>query len=424
MVTVLSKEELHLNAADGYKKTGTTVALNGTEDHMIVREAGNIFRIMGLRALINREVAMVNEEVKAGRLKWTREEVKRLIRPYPGHTCDKVIANMGEHAGHVCYEEKCEGENANSENEEKEDGEDEDGEDEDGEKEDGEDEDGDEAHPEDAVGEEEFPAVADAAAVAAAAEADELSLSEAQADRHNQSQRLIESYKEAGRILKECGALPSVIHIQNEIRKELRRQRAAASEHPAVADALLRQRDAEQSDVRKRRRLVAEANERATAQANATVSLNKTKAEVERKKQELIHLENLIEAQHTMKLFTLEMLGQGNKKTRAAKLPESCAVKCFVDERASGRAFQLRRKLTGRGSKRLGMREWWANTKRTGVVPLLRGYNRSWTNSPQERGMHSQCLSTMRRGVVSTMYRFWLAPDNYPDSLLRRSCGN
>ncbi len=36
---VLSRRALHLGAADGYKKTGMTVALDGTLDHEIVREA-------------------------------------------------------------------------------------------------------------------------------------------------------------------------------------------------------------------------------------------------------------------------------------------------------------------------------------------------------------------------------------------------
>ena len=48
MVVVLSSRELHLRAADGYKKTGTTVALDGHEDHLICREAGRIFRELNM----------------------------------------------------------------------------------------------------------------------------------------------------------------------------------------------------------------------------------------------------------------------------------------------------------------------------------------------------------------------------------------
>ena len=38
MAEVLSNLALHLHAADGYKKTGATIALNGDEDDLVVRE--------------------------------------------------------------------------------------------------------------------------------------------------------------------------------------------------------------------------------------------------------------------------------------------------------------------------------------------------------------------------------------------------
>ena len=40
MIKVLSNVSLHLHAADGYKQTGATAKLDGAEDHLIVREAG------------------------------------------------------------------------------------------------------------------------------------------------------------------------------------------------------------------------------------------------------------------------------------------------------------------------------------------------------------------------------------------------
>ena len=42
MVGVLENIELHLKAADGFLKTGLAVALDGSQDQLIVREA-NIF---------------------------------------------------------------------------------------------------------------------------------------------------------------------------------------------------------------------------------------------------------------------------------------------------------------------------------------------------------------------------------------------
>ena len=69
MVQILSDKREHYHAADGYKKTGANVALDGTEDHEIVREAGGFFRRLNMREEINREIALVQHEVQAGRLR-------------------------------------------------------------------------------------------------------------------------------------------------------------------------------------------------------------------------------------------------------------------------------------------------------------------------------------------------------------------
>ena len=50
-----------------------------------------------MRERINREVAMVEEEYKAGRLIWTYEDVQRLIQPYPNRKGDDVLNAIGAH---------------------------------------------------------------------------------------------------------------------------------------------------------------------------------------------------------------------------------------------------------------------------------------------------------------------------------------
>ena len=42
MSQVWRNMSLDLHAADGYKKNGATVKLDGTEDHLIVRESGEL----------------------------------------------------------------------------------------------------------------------------------------------------------------------------------------------------------------------------------------------------------------------------------------------------------------------------------------------------------------------------------------------
>ena len=86
MVDVVSNMELHLNAAKGYLRAGMTVDLDGLQDQEIVREAGEFWRELGMRAKMNFAVAEVREEHKANRLRWNVEDIQRIIRPYPETT--------------------------------------------------------------------------------------------------------------------------------------------------------------------------------------------------------------------------------------------------------------------------------------------------------------------------------------------------
>ena len=83
MYKVLSQSRLHLNAAEGYKKTCISVALDGTEDHHIVREALEAWNDRGMRAKIDEITRKGEREFRAGRLTWCKRDVQRLIRPYP-----------------------------------------------------------------------------------------------------------------------------------------------------------------------------------------------------------------------------------------------------------------------------------------------------------------------------------------------------
>ena len=58
-----------------------SVPLDGTQQELFVREAGAFWRELQMRAKTNSAVAEVNEEVAAGRLCWTAEDVQRVIRP-------------------------------------------------------------------------------------------------------------------------------------------------------------------------------------------------------------------------------------------------------------------------------------------------------------------------------------------------------
>ena len=93
---MLSQSRLHLNAAEGYKKTGISVALDGTEDHLICREALQAWNDRGMRAKINDAVRKVEREYQAGRLTWCKRDVQRLITPYPAKPhVDAILEAQG-----------------------------------------------------------------------------------------------------------------------------------------------------------------------------------------------------------------------------------------------------------------------------------------------------------------------------------------
>ena len=87
MIEVMSDRDLHLTASRRFKYTGTTVALDGSEDRMICREAKDFWQELGMRQLINSAVAEVETKFKDGCLPWTYKTVRSLITPYPrrGH---------------------------------------------------------------------------------------------------------------------------------------------------------------------------------------------------------------------------------------------------------------------------------------------------------------------------------------------------
>ena len=83
MIDVMSDPELHLQAAKGYKKTGTTVSLDGEEDHLIVREAKTFWDENDMRNKITSAVADVEKRWNDGTMRWTFQDVMSLIYPYP-----------------------------------------------------------------------------------------------------------------------------------------------------------------------------------------------------------------------------------------------------------------------------------------------------------------------------------------------------
>lgn len=87
MANIWSNPKLHLNAAKGFKRTGITNALDGSEDLLIVREAGHFWNSLNMPAQRSAALHDVSVEIEAERIKWTFAEVYSLVSDFPktGH---------------------------------------------------------------------------------------------------------------------------------------------------------------------------------------------------------------------------------------------------------------------------------------------------------------------------------------------------
>jgi hypothetical protein len=292
------------------KKTGATIALDGTEDDLVVREAGVFFREQNMRPKINKTVLDVQVEAKAGRLCWTREEVEGLIRPYPNHKeVDLILARQEDYTrleeGEMPYQEE-NGDDASAVAEI------------------------DHSGDEELSGSEELldddHAVADLVAISsvaapmleaepAVAETMHMAvLSAAEAENLEKSQTLIEAYTQSLVALRACGAMSAAVHLENEIRKEKRRQRFLSRENANVAQAMARRRDVEIAANLKQRRLAADANAISQAATKSKNELAVAGALMRKRKADLVEIEGLKESKYTMKRFSLENLGEGHPK--------------------------------------------------------------------------------------------------------------
>ena len=305
MYNVLSDTAKHLHAADGYKYTGATNALDGTEDELIVREAGQFWNDLGMRAKVNRQLSIVEDEVAAKRLHWRMRDVYRLIAPYPAHNAvDKVLNHVGDDAGKGSDAR----DGANEDPSDKDDG--------------SESGDSDSACADAAVAETHAHAGAPDGARETAADAlpavePRVRCSALEAERYHSVHTKITALKESIAALKACGSIRAAVALENEVKKEQRRSRALCRESPAVAEAFKNSRLLEEAERRRKRFLEAAANENELRAGKLRKEMEDTKANLKRKKEEILALENLMETKHAMKSYTVDSLsGPQSRKRR------------------------------------------------------------------------------------------------------------
>jgi hypothetical protein len=92
MIDVWSNPQLHLSAVAGFKKTGITNALDGSEDHLIVREAKHFWRSLRMDSQRQSAIHDVEVEVEQGRLQWTFQSIYSIIADFTAVGClDKLL---------------------------------------------------------------------------------------------------------------------------------------------------------------------------------------------------------------------------------------------------------------------------------------------------------------------------------------------
>ena len=140
-------------------------------------------------------------------------------------------------------------------------------------------------------------------------------LSVSAAEDMERSQTLIDTLQQSILCLKQCGAIGACMNLENEIRKERKRQRSMCQMDTAVAAALVRRRDWEDLQERKRQRLEDDAKRKMLkSRADAVAESEKANALLQKRKKDIAQMEVLLETKQCMKRFTPESLGQGHPK--------------------------------------------------------------------------------------------------------------
>ena len=326
MVEVLSKEAMHIRAAEGYKKTAVAVKLEGGEDQEIVREAWDFWDDLDMRAKVDKEIAAVRVEVQAQRLKWTMKDVETLIMPYPKNKAvDELLEKMHDDSWDQDEEASWKEALGDAEVGGADDGGDAEvgeagdggprssgGESDTDETESGEGGEGDGLAHDEQEGDVSKLAPREDAVLAAG-------MSEVSAVLFQESSSRTEALKAAIAELRPIGAVSAVANLENEIKKERRRVRNLAREDPAVAGALALRDEFLQAEAwKKQRQLEADRQTQVTTK-QVEAALADAKAKLKKRKSEVQQFECVLAEKAAMKRFTPEVLGQGHPKCGGAQ---------------------------------------------------------------------------------------------------------
>ena len=317
MLDTLSDPALHMRAAEGYKKVGQSIDLHGAEDTMVCREAGVFWNeettdgFPSMRPKIDAELAAVADEFRSGGIKWCERDVLRLITPYPAHPkVDRVLERLGDDFYHDeihCLDNGDDGtavaegdQEANNSSSDETDRDEEPAE-----------------HDPSGVASEGVGGAASAEPEGSRMESDPLSASEA--DAVHKAKATMAALEGTIEGLRAIGSVSGVHKIEVELGKVRRRQRRLVKESPAVADAFMRLRRAEDQDRLTNMRLADQHRERKREANKALSDRDAAVAELRAAKRKIQEMESICASRHAIKSFTLEALGEGDISAGGAK---------------------------------------------------------------------------------------------------------
>jgi hypothetical protein len=324
MLEVLSDPALHRRASEGYKKVGQSIDLYGREDELVCREAGTFWKeettdkFPSMRPKIDAELAAVADEFQSGGLTWCQRDVMRLITPYPAHPqVDQVLENLGQDFYHDDVHRLtngeddtavAEGDTAVAEGDQE-----------------AIDSSDDERDGDDEPAEHDLAAVAGEGVEGAKIAELEGSLMESaplsahQADQVHKVKATMAALEATLEGLRAIGSLKAAQCVEAELGKERRKARQLVKETPAVADAFLRLRRAEDQDRLVQARVAHQHKERQREAAKALKDRDAAVAELRATKRKLQEMESTCAERHAIKTFTLDALGEGDDSAGGPK---------------------------------------------------------------------------------------------------------
>ena len=147
----------------------------------------------------------------------------------------------------------------------------------------------------------------------------EVPLSASQADSVHQVEITIAALQATINSLKAIGSVRSAQCVEQELQKERRKQRALCAESPAVADAFLRFRRAEEQETLMQRKQAAQLKDKKREAEQVRVEQNTAVAEIKRIKRDIQDMESVRASRHAINTFTLQALGADRENAGALR---------------------------------------------------------------------------------------------------------